>query len=144
MALKRSLENDVEMNVGMMSKRAKSLELEIHEACLKRDTDKVVELINGDLVINVDELDKLQTLFEALNNDDMKSLDELLEIGIDVNIQDEAGATPLHLAIEKGNVTFVKKLLEDNATVNLVLGRRPSTNLLQREVVLKYYKFAPK
>ena len=118
MAFKRSLEND-ERKVGMMSKKAKSLELEIHKACLKGDTDKVVKLINGDLVINVDELDRLQTLFAALNNDDMRSLDELLEIGIDVNIQDEAGVTPLHLAIEKVNVTFVKKLLEDNANVNV-------------------------
>ena len=39
----------------------------------------------------------------------MRSLDELLEIGIDVNIQDEAGVTPLHLAIEKGNVTFTTR-----------------------------------
>lgn len=54
------------------------------------------------------------------NNNDIKIL-ELLEVpGIDINIQDEDGYSPLHLAVDLNREVVVKALLAKGANVNTI------------------------
>ena len=121
MANKRPLGDNVRVDDQIMSKKIKSQELEIHEACEKGDTNKVVELINGKTLLDVNELNRKQTLLAAIENDDDVVVKELLQInGIDVDIQGDDDYTPLHLAVETKNVTCVRQLLECNAKIDML------------------------
>ncbi|MEX0904461.1 MAG: ankyrin repeat domain-containing protein [Balneolaceae bacterium] len=58
------------------------------------------------------------SLFEAIHNIDIVSLNVLLAEGADVDSVDEAGNTPLMLASKIGNPRMMKILLAHNPNVN--------------------------
>jgi len=58
-------------------------------------------------------------LFKAVKEGDTAKLERLLKEGADVNVKDDYGRTPLHVAAEKGEVEIVKLLLEKGADVNV-------------------------
>ena len=43
----------------------------------------------------------------------------LINAGIDVNLQDNKGFTPLHLAVQKGKGDVITALIEEGATANI-------------------------
>ena len=95
MSSKRPL-GHAKVNDQIQCKRAK-----IIEACLKEKP--IFELTN--IVHNINQK---KALFEAINSQDMKMVQDLLKIKVDVNIRDKNGFTPLHLAAERGNLTIVE------------------------------------
>lgn len=60
------------------------------------------------------------TFFEAVENGDTKSVAELLANGIDPNVQDQMGETPLLRAAERGSGPIVDALLSAGADVEAV------------------------
>lgn len=53
---------------------------------------------------------------------DRDSLDFLVRQGADVNGRDDAGATPLHIAVRNNQVLLAKRLIDQGADVNLADG----------------------
>ena len=119
----------------------------IHKACVKRNIDKVVKLINKGVTINVDKLNQKKTLFQAIKSQNLIIVQEVLKIRVDVNIQDEKDSTPLHLAAELGDPMIVEELLKNGADPNSKydkLGDTPlhrAINLDQMKVVEKLLDF---
>ena len=72
----------------------KDVATKIHKGCVKRNTDKVIKLINKGISINVDKLKQMKTLFQAIKSQDVVIVQALLKIKVDVNIQDEKDSTP--------------------------------------------------
>lgn len=54
-------------------------------------------------------------MFEAIKHNDIREIEELINNGVDVNIQDNYERTPLHYA---KNYDVAKLLLEHDADVN--------------------------
>jgi len=57
-------------------------------------------------------------LHEASRAGDLDRVEACLQHGVDVNVQDDAGVTPLHLAALKGHEAVVERLLEYGGRVN--------------------------
>ena len=81
------------------------------QECMKNKP--IVKLINID-----DKINQKKLLFEAIESHDVKSLEELLKIKVDLNIQDEEGCTPLLLAVDFGHFEIVKILVSNRANLN--------------------------
>ena len=99
-------------------KKFKSIASKIHKACLNNDTDKIIHLTTDVMEIDVVELNKKQTLFEAVNHQNVAIVKRLLEICLDVNICDQKGNTPLHFACQEGDLAIVDLLLQNGAKVD--------------------------
>ncbi len=63
--------------------------------------------------------DKAREFIESSRNGDMKRLKELLDSGINVNIQDEVGATALTWASYCGDIEMVRELIQAGADMNI-------------------------
>ena len=76
-----------------------------------------------------------------VKNEHMKIFDELLELGVDVNVHDSAGYTPLHhcLTLYGNSVTeeMAKKLIKAGAKIN-AKNRMGSTALMEAALSVKY------
>ena len=81
------------------------------EECMKNKP--IVKLINIH-----DKVNQKKLLFEAIESHDVKSLEELLKIKVDFNMQDEEGCTPLLLAVDFGHFEIVKILVSNRANLN--------------------------
>ena len=103
MALKR-LSLGIENN-DPKSKRAKMVKAT--QEC--RKVKPVVKLL--------DFFDKT-TLIQAIESQDVTSVQGLLKIKANLNFEDEKGNTPLHVAAKLGNLTIVENLLQNRADVN--------------------------
>lgn len=57
--------------------------------------------------------------FSAVHSGDIKSVKEYIEMGINVNLQDERKRTPLMIATYKNDVKMVKLLVDNDANVNI-------------------------
>lgn len=57
--------------------------------------------------------------FSAVHSGDIKSVKEYIEMGINVNLQDERKRTPLMIAAYKNDVKMVKLLVDNDANVNI-------------------------
>jgi ankyrin repeat protein len=59
-----------------------------------------------------------QALFDAIANEDMDKLQGCLAAGLNVNIVDADGMTPLHYAVDRGVNCMVAALLDSGAALN--------------------------
>lgn len=59
-----------------------------------------------------------KNIHEAAKNGDTKKVAAFLKTGVQVNVKDKNGRTPLHLAAEKGYLQVVKLLIKSGADVN--------------------------
>ena len=59
-----------------------------------------------------------QSLFNALNSSRARLAEKLIEGGANVNVQNNEGDTPLHIAVMEGLLDIVKKLIAEGANVN--------------------------
>lgn len=59
-----------------------------------------------------------QDLFFAVLNDDIESVNQLLELGIDPETQDKEWDTPLHIAVQLGNINIAESLLKAGASIH--------------------------
>ena len=57
--------------------------------------------------------------FSAVHSGDIKSVKEYIEMGINVNLQDERKRTPLMIAAYKNDIKMVKLLVDNDANVNI-------------------------
>ncbi|MDZ7719148.1 MAG: ankyrin repeat domain-containing protein [Balneolaceae bacterium] len=57
-------------------------------------------------------------LFEALKMNDIRSISEYVQEGVNINAKNSKGNTPLHYAISDGNEKLVNHLIELGANVN--------------------------
>lgn len=69
-----------------------------------------------------------EELFNAVKHNDMQSVQSLLKNGVDINVLDEAGQSPLMWATERKNVEMAKFLINKGANVNAV-GLRVASGL---------------
>ena len=63
--------------------------------------------------------DTRSDFFSAVHSGDIKSVKEYIEMGINVNLQDERKRTPLMIATYKNDVKMVKLLVDNDANVNI-------------------------
>ena len=63
--------------------------------------------------------DTRSDFFSAVHNGDIKYVQEYIEMGINVNLQDERKRTPLMIATYKNDVKMVKLLVDNDANVNI-------------------------
>jgi len=63
--------------------------------------------------------DDIEELQKAIKMDDLIGVQQLLNIGVDVNVKGSIGI-PLHIASHKGNLVIVKMLLDKGASVNVI------------------------
>lgn len=78
-------------------------------------------------------------IFNAAEKNDSRALKKLLDSGIDPNVRDyDRGATPLHLAANKGHVEAIEILIDAGADVNATnnRGRTPIHSLME----MRFYK----
>ena len=66
--------------------------------------------------------DLFELLEEVVYKNDLELFDAMLESGMDVNMQNKYGWTPLHIAIRRDRREMVEKLLEKGADINRVDG----------------------
>lgn len=63
--------------------------------------------------------DTRNDFFSAVHSGDIKSVKEYIEMGINVNLQDERKRTPLMIAAYKNDIKMVKLLVDNDANVNI-------------------------
>jgi ankyrin repeat protein len=76
-----------------------------------------------------------ESIHHAAWDDDIGAIQVKLNAGENINAKDESGRTPLHHAIEHGNLNVVKFLIDNGADVNF---EEPSLNPLL--LLATYYK----
>ncbi|KAK8789600.1 hypothetical protein WA171_001692, partial [Blastocystis sp. BT1] len=103
-----------------MDKSMNEVEHSIHTLCMKGDLESVMELIDNGTDINIRDDDQRTPLHWASSSKNSALVEYLLSIsGILVNVQDEAGYTPLMCAVSAGREKNVALLLGANADVNM-------------------------
>ena len=84
-----------------------------------RTFDEYLEVVEGcDLSIR-DGITESGLLHYAISEERWDIAGDLIERGIDVNMQDENGSTPLHYLVNKINLDIAKKILEAGGDPNL-------------------------
>ncbi|WP_353271589.1 tetratricopeptide repeat protein [Wolbachia endosymbiont (group A) of Rhorus exstirpatorius] len=73
--------------------------------------DLVVEFNKEKLVLSTEQL------FDAVKQNNLSEVKNLLNIGVDINIRDRRGWAPLHYAASKGYLNVVKYLIEKGASL---------------------------
>ena len=58
------------------------------------------------------------SLFDSIRQGDLKHTKSLIEEVTNINIKDNKGETPLHIAVDKGHLEIVKLLVEKGADIN--------------------------
>ena len=62
--------------------------------------------------INITDAEGLTPIYHALENDDLEVFNFFVLNGANIRMLDKDGWSLLHLAADKGEISFVKKLLE--------------------------------
>lgn len=68
--------------------------------------------------LKVDQVSLINQLFNAVENNKIDKVSELIESGADINAKDDNCNTPLHIAAWKGNKDIVKLLVNNGADLN--------------------------
>ena len=118
MPYKRSL---IDRKVESKSKKKRSMEYEIHQACSDGNAEKAIECINDAEELNTDELDETGVLLHAVELEDDTLVEALLKEGCNVNIKNDMNQTPLHLASENGNFQIVQLLVHSGLSFTFKL-----------------------
>ncbi len=63
--------------------------------------------------------DSAMSLHQAIINGDVNEVKSILSSGVDINVKNRQGWTPLHTAVDKQQKDIVQLLLDKNANVNL-------------------------
>ena len=79
----------------------------------QRDHTEVIDLLLSK------KADISSALLSAAQNGDREFVEQLLDLGADVNVQDKLGLTPLHIAASRQDKEIVAFLLAHNAKVNV-------------------------
>lgn len=77
---------------------------------LQTDSSSIEQLTN-------DQIDDF-SIFEEIQNNDIDSIQEMIENGVNVNLRFEDDVTPLIVAARQGNFELVRMLVEAGADVN--------------------------
>lgn len=90
-------------------------------ACQKGDYDECVQLINNDKeLINEVDLCKRNALFYAIENQDLKLINFLIDQQINISHRDKDGYTVLNLAVICGNKQIVELLANQCADLTTI------------------------
>jgi len=81
-----------------------------------QDNDQPIRTPKGTLILNTSNLSPIMV---AVYKDDIKKIKNLIKSGVDPNVKDEYGRTPLHEAAAVGNVNAVRTLISYGADVNI-------------------------
>ena len=101
----------------------------VHMMLMKRETLLNINAIFHCVIgartnaVEMDEFREIQMVAKQtlnIKNEHMKILIKLISLGVDVNVRDTAGYTPLHQAAQQGHSQIVNLLLENNASPNTV------------------------
>ena len=114
MPYKRSL---IDRKVESKSKKKRSIEYEIQQACLNGNPEKAIDCINDAEELNTDKLDEFGVLLHAVELENDTLVEELLKQGCNVNVKNEMNQTPLHLASENGDFQIVQLLVDYDAKI---------------------------
>jgi hypothetical protein len=106
-------------------------------ALVKKDTQKVKEIIEGGISPNVIMIGKRRPIHYSAFVNDSKTMQYLIDKKVDLNKKDLLNYTPLHFAIENNATKTVKMLLENGADLNLV--KKVTTRYIDRA----YYQTHP-
>ena len=102
------------------SSETKSLESKIQIACLNRNAEEAIKLLNEAETLDVKKLDEKGVLFcavEDIGNDTL--VRKLLEIGANPDFQNKRHKSVLHLASEIGDPKIVNLLLDHGAKISV-------------------------
>jgi len=100
---------------------AASPDLRLIDAVKRADRDEVRTLLKQRVDVNAPQGDGATALHWAVHNDDLATLDLLLQAGARPNAADDTGATPLFLACTNRSAAAVEKLLAAGANPNAML-----------------------
>ena len=63
-------------------------------------------------------LDDFLLLLKAIRTEDIDALNEIIGSGFDINTANDAGMTPLMLAVQEGSLSITQALLQKGAQIN--------------------------
>lgn len=89
-------------------------------AVLNRNSETVRTLLNGELRSLINEYDQEHNnpLINAIKQDDVATVTELLKAGARTDVSDEEGNAPLALAISNNNLGLAQALIKDKANLD--------------------------
>ncbi len=86
----------------------------------------LIPTINDNMKAKLENYAEHETLFELLEEvvykNDFEMFNALIEAGMDVNLQNKYGWTPLHVSIRRDRRDMVMLLLDKDADINMVDG----------------------
>jgi ankyrin repeat protein len=121
-------ENNISWNdLAFPLSLGQSINAEIHNAAFCEDIEKLKELINQNIDINIKNSYDLTVLHILSAKKNIDTVLFLLEKGADINSIDNTGETPLFSAVMYGTVEIVKLLLERGSDINFrnIYGQTP-------------------
>jgi Zn-dependent protease with chaperone function len=88
---------------------------------IKTSKEEVIPAENQTRELNV------MSIFYAVLNEDLHEIKKIISLGVDPNIQDEGGDTPLHLAVRLESYEIAECLLKSGALIKRknILGKTP-------------------
>ena len=100
--------------------KSQTIESKIHEACLKGETEKFLNLISEADHLDIQDIDQKRTLIQAVKSKSLKMVQKLLDQGANINIRcGKFRLTPLFIACRDGPDEIAIELIERGANVNL-------------------------
>ena len=107
---------------GSLTNSSNEVELKIHEACCKNETQKVTHfLLRRRNDIDAEKLDEFGSLFVAINNNNFLIVDGLLGIGCNSNAKNSNNKPALFVALENGNMCIASSLINHGAKFGSIL-----------------------